>query len=298
MCEGTAKADGRQRKCADAPTVGQARRRLKKFMRERSGCICAEKFPHFRLQRKFLKHMKKVVIIDDESAGRKLIKQYLVNFPDLILIGEANNGVDAVKIINEFKPDLVFLDVQMPGFSGFDVLTHLEEIPAVIFSTAYDQYALKAFEVHAVDYLLKPYTKERFGKAIQRLQGERQAEKVAPLAESLLMDKQTYPERILVQSGKKFITIAVKEIIRVEADGDYSKLITGKSNFLSNYGITKLEQKLNPDYFIRVHRSSIINIQFVDSIDKHTSSYDVLLKNKDIVRVSRGYMDNIKKLMF
>ncbi|MEM6699609.1 MAG: response regulator, partial [Bacteroidota bacterium] len=97
--------------------------------------------------------MKKVIIIDDESAGRKLIQQYLTDYPNLILVGEANNGVDAIKIINEFKPDLIFLDIQMPGLTGFEVLPHLEEIPQIIFSTAYDHYALKAFEVHAVDYL-------------------------------------------------------------------------------------------------------------------------------------------------
>ena len=113
--------------------------------------------------------MRKVIIVDDESAGRQLIKEYLEDFPELILLGEANNGVDAVKIINEFKPDLVFLDIQMPGMTGFDVLTHLEELPQIIFSTAYDQYALKAFEVHAVDYLLKPYTKDRFKVAVERL---------------------------------------------------------------------------------------------------------------------------------
>ncbi|MCL4155939.1 UNVERIFIED_CONTAM: hypothetical protein GTU68_014771, partial [Idotea baltica] len=113
--------------------------------------------------------MKKVIIVDDEQAGRKLIKEYLKDFPNLILLGEANNGVDAVKIINEFKPDLVFLDIQMPGLTGFDVLTHLEELPQIIFSTAYDQFAMKAFDVHAVDYLLKPYTKDRFKKAIDKL---------------------------------------------------------------------------------------------------------------------------------
>ena len=113
--------------------------------------------------------MKKVLIADDEKAGRTLIKEYLQDFPDLVLIAEVNNGVDAITEINRFKPDLVFLDIQMPGKTGFEVLTYLEEIPSVIFSTAYDEFALKAFEVHAVDYLLKPYTKERFKQAIERL---------------------------------------------------------------------------------------------------------------------------------
>ncbi len=242
--------------------------------------------------------MKKVIIVDDESAGRKLIKEYLQGFQNLILVGEANNGVDAIKIINEFKPDLIFLDIQMPGMTGFELLPHLEEIPQIIFSTAYDQYALKAFEVHAVDYLLKPYTKERFQKAIERINENNNTFTIAPLAENLIMEKQNFPERILVQSGKKLITISVASIIRIEADGDYSRLIVGESTFLSNYGISKLEEKLNPKLFIRVHRSSVINIEFVESLEKYVSSYDVKMKNGDVVRVSRGYMDNIKRLMY
>lgn len=241
--------------------------------------------------------MKKIIIVDDESAGRKLIKEYLSDYPNLILVGEANNGVDAIKTINEFKPDLIFLDIQMPGMTGFEVLPHLEEIPQIIFSTAYDQYALKAFEVHAVDYLLKPYTRERFQRAVERV-NENNNSPTNQLAENIIMEKQTYPERILVQSGKKMVTIAVKDIIRIEADGDYSKLIVGDASFLSNYGISKLEKKLDPKLLIRVHRSSIINLQFVESVDKYVSSFDVKMKNGDVVRVSRGYMDNIKSLMY
>lgn len=240
--------------------------------------------------------MKKVIIVDDESAGRKLIKEYLVDFEQLVLMGEANNGVDAIRLINEFKPDLLFLDIQMPGMTGFEVLPHLEEIPPIIFSTAYDQYALRAFEIHAVDYLLKPYTRERFRGAIQRTMT--QLTPAAPLAESLIMDAQTYPKRILVQSGKKLITIAVGDIIRIEADGDYSRLVILNATYLSNYGISRLAEKLDPKVFIRVHRSAIINFNYIESVEKHSSSYDVIMANKDVVRVSRGYMDNIKNRIF
>ncbi len=242
--------------------------------------------------------MKKVVIVDDETSGRKLIKEYLQAFPDLIVVGEANNGVDAIKVINEFKPDLIFLDIQMPGLTGFEVLAHLEEIPNIIFSTAYDQYALKAFEVHAVDYLLKPYTKERFKAAVERLDQNNAIAKVSPLAEAIIMEKQTYPERILVQNGKKLVTIAVSDIIRVEADGDYSVLVTPQHNYLSNYGISKLEEKLNPSLFLRVHRSAMVNINAIRSLDKYTGSYDLVMQNGDVVRVSRGYMDKVKDLIF
>ncbi|WP_138434321.1 LytR/AlgR family response regulator transcription factor [Winogradskyella algicola] len=242
--------------------------------------------------------MRKIIIIDDEAAGRQLIKEYLEDYPELILLGEANNGVDAVKMINEFKPDLVFLDIQMPGMTGFDVLTHLEELPQIIFSTAYDQYALKAFEVHAVDYLLKPYTKERFKVAVERLAENTQENKARPLAESLLMDQPKSPERILVQSQNKLVTIALENVIRIEAYGDYSKLVTEDKTYVSNYGISTLEEKLNSSAFIRVHRSSIINLNAVKELHKYSKSYDITMNNGDVVRVSRGYMDNIKKLVY
>ncbi len=242
--------------------------------------------------------MRKVIIVDDEKAGRQLIKEYLEDYTNLIVLGEANNGVDAVKMINEFKPDLVFLDIQMPGLTGFDVLKHLEELPQIIFSTAYDQYALKAFEVHAVDYLLKPYTKDRFKVAVERLFQNTAENKAETLTHSLLMESSNYPSKVLVQSQKKLVTVAVEDVIRIEAFGDYSKLITDEKTYLSNYGISTLEEKLNPAIFIRVHRSSIINLNKVKELNKYTKSYDVTMQNNDVVRVSRGYMDNIKKLMY
>lgn len=239
--------------------------------------------------------MKKVLIADDEEAGRLLIKEYLKDFPDLVLLAEVNNGVDAITEINRFKPDLVFLDIQMPGKTGFEVLTYLEELPAIIFSTAYDEYALKAFEVHAVDYLLKPYTKERFKQAIERLSGDNQ--KLGNLTESLIMEKADYPSRVLVQHNKKLITVPVASIQWVEAYGDYSKLHVDKQAYLSNFGITDLEQKLDPQQFLRVHRSSIINLDTVKELNKYGKSYDVTLLNGEVIRVSRGYMEALKKIM-
>ncbi len=240
--------------------------------------------------------MKKVVIVDDESSGRKLIKEYLADYVDYFVVGEANNGVDAVKIINEFKPDLVFLDIQMPGLTGFEVINYLEEIPQIIFSTAYDKYALKAFEIHAIDYLLKPYTQERFKIAINRI--DLNFEKLKPFAENLLINKTNFPERILVQTSKKLITVEVKNIHRIEAFGDYSKIFVKENCFLSNFGITLLESKLNPELFLRVHRSAIININYVVEVIKNVSTYDISMQNGDLVRVSRGYLDVIKRLKY
>ncbi|MEM6892059.1 MAG: LytTR family transcriptional regulator DNA-binding domain-containing protein [Bacteroidota bacterium] len=239
--------------------------------------------------------MKKVVIADDEKAGRQLIKEYLSDYPDLVLVAEANNGVDAIREINTFQPDLVFLDIQMPGKTGFEVLNYLDEIPHIIFSTAYDEYALQAFEVHAVDYLLKPYTKARFKTAIERLSQDQN--QLQALVQNVVLNDSTYPSRVLVQFNKKLISIKVEEIVWVEAYGDYSKVHTGSNAFLSNFGISELESKLNPAVFVRVHRSSIINLDQVKELDRYGKSYDVTMSNGEVVRVSRGYMDTLKKLM-
>jgi two-component system LytT family response regulator len=247
--------------------------------------------------------MKKVIIVDDEAPARSLLKGYLSDYPSLVIVGEANNGVDAVRIIKEFRPEIVFLDIQMPGMTGFDVLKKLDEVPQIIFSTAYDQYALDAFEVNAVDYLLKPYTKERFGKAIDKVlkSGEENLSNLKAFAETLLNEANTtsnYPSKILVQSKNKLITLNTKDIIWIEADKDYSKMITEEKSYLSNYGIGQIAEKLDPETFIRVHRSSIINIHFIQEIFKYPSSYDVKMTNGDVVRVSRSYLDTIRKLTF
>ena len=242
--------------------------------------------------------MYKVLIVDDEAAARKLISEYLADFPELIVLGEVNNGVDAVTQINKFQPDLVFLDVQMPGLTGFEVLHRLEELPKIIFSTAYDQYALKAFDVHAIDYLLKPYTKERFKKAVEKVSFSENQSGLVPLAAGVIMDNPNYPERILVEHNKRFITIATTDIIWIEAYGDYSKLHTEQGVYVSNFGISQLEEKLNPNLFIRVHRSHMVNLKAIAQLDKYAKSYDIKMSNGDVVRVSRGYMAEVKKLMY
>lgn len=241
--------------------------------------------------------MQKVIIVDDEAAGRKLLKEYLIDFPDLIVVAEVNNGVDAVREINRFKPDLVFLDIQMPGLTGFEVITRLEEIPQIIFSTAFDKYALKAFEVHAVDYLLKPYTKERFKIAVERLDRSNPTENLVPLTNTLLMDTAHFPERVLVSSNKKLITIEVFTIEWIEAYGDYSKLHTPEGSYVSNYGISTLAEKLDPKHFLRVHRSSMVNLKAIREVAKYGKSYDITVNSGTRVRVSRGYADEVKKLI-
>ncbi|CAH1000683.1 Sensory transduction protein LytR [Neolewinella maritima] len=242
--------------------------------------------------------MKKVLLIDDEAAGRQLLREYLAEYPDFVILDEANNGVDAVRLCNTYHPDLVFLDVKMPGLTGFEVLTHLAELPRVIFSTAYDQYAMEAFEVHAVDYLLKPYTRERFSRAMRKLNFERDENTAAPLAESLLAGSGTYPERILVSKGRKLVPLTTACIIWIAADGDYCRLHTADDVYHSSYGISSIEEKLDPATFLRVHRSSIVNISKIREAHRYGKSYDLVMLNGQTVRVSRGYMDRLRDLTF
>ena len=241
--------------------------------------------------------MQKVIIVDDEQAGRSLIREYLEDYPDLIVMAEVNNGVDAVKEINRFKPDLVFLDIQMPGLTGFEVITRLDELPQIIFSTAYDKYALKAFEVHAVDYLLKPYTKDRFRVAVERLGKSNAQDALAPLTNTLLMESNHYPERVLVSSNKKLITVEVAQIAWIEAYGDYSKLHTPVGSFVSNYGISALTDKLDPKLFLRVHRSAMVNLTAIKEVAKYGKSYEITVKSGEKLRVSRGYAEAVKNLI-
>jgi two-component system LytT family response regulator len=240
--------------------------------------------------------MQKVVLVDDEKAGRTLIREYLAAYPQWIIVGEANNGVDAIHTINKFKPDLVFMDVQMPGMTGFEVLPHLNELPAIIFSTTFDQYALKAFEVHAVDYLLKPYTKERFDTAMARLSATNPS-LVAPLVDRIVMESPKPSERFLVEHKGRFVTLSVADIQHISAERDYSKLHTAEQSYLSNHGIGALESKLDPKRFIRVHRSHILQIDAIREIEKYGKGYSVLLASGEHVPVSRGYADRIREMM-
>jgi len=242
--------------------------------------------------------MKKVIIIDDEAPARSLIKEFLQDYEDLVLLEECNNGVDAVTAINTFKPDLIFLDIQMPGLTGFEVLKRLEEMPQVIFSTAYDQYAMKAFEVNAVDYLLKPFKQERFDEAIQKLRNNSKGylSQIQTLVNSL-NEQESYLINILVSVRNKLINIPTDQIVLIKAEGNYARLTTVDGSYLTSYGITKLEEKLNPQQFIRVHRSTIINITCVKEVYTYPSSYEVVMKNGGVVKVSRSYLNNIRKLI-
>ena len=242
--------------------------------------------------------MKKVIIVDDEDPARALVKEYLTDYEHLILLDECNNGVDAVKSINSFQPDLVFLDIQMPGLTGFEVLKKLDHMPQIIFATAYDEYAFQAFQVHALDYLLKPYTRERFAEAIKLVEqrSDGYLEQIHNLVNSL-NEQETYLDNLLVSVRQKLINIPAKDIIRIEASGDYASLVTAEKNYLSNYGISALEKKLDPKHFTRVHRSAIINVNYIKEVYKYPSVYEVVMTNDEVVKVSRSYLENIRKFI-
>ncbi len=236
------------------------------------------------------------IITDDEQAARLLIRQYLEHYPHIEIVAECSNGPEAVAAIDRLEPALLFLDIQMPGMNGFQVLQQIKFIPKVIFTTAYDSFALKAFEHNAVDYLLKPYTKERFDVSISRVLKNEDMNPVRSLTETL-QHPGAYPERILVEKGNRLVNIPVTDILYLKADKDYTRIHTNGQVYLSTHGISQVEQKLNPQSFIRVHRSHIINIHHIKELYKDTRLYMVMTDGAEI-NIGRNYINNIKKLIF
>lgn len=236
----------------------------------------------------------KVIIIDDEPLARSMVKEYLQKHPQLELIEECNDGFEGLKAIQQHQPDLVFLDIQMPKINGFEMLELLEQPPPVIFATAFDEYAIKAFEAHAVDYLLKPFNQDRFDKAIAKW-----AETVKPNLEKNTQDlletasqSPAQSNRIVVKNGSKIKIIPVHEVLYLEAADDYVKVHTGEGYFLKNKTMTHFEQVLDGHHFVRSHRSYIVNVQQITRIDPYEKDNHVAVLRSGIkVPVSRsGYM--------
>ena len=229
-----------------------------------------------------------------------MLTEYLSEYPELVVVGEAANGVDALRLIGEHRPDILFLDVQMPGLTGLEVLARLEELPLVVFSTAYDQYALEAFELHAVDYLLKPYTRARFATAVERLSSRVPAQQpqLAALAQHLRDTSTPYPDRIMVPRGSKYVALPVADILCIRAEGDYSTIVTPERSYLSQYSLKATEERLDPGKFLRIHRSTIINRTAIQEIYREGHGFDVVLTNGDLVRASRGYAEVVRDILF
>jgi two-component system LytT family response regulator len=243
----------------------------------------------------------RALIVDDEPPARSLIQEYLEEIDRIEVIGECGNGREAIDAIDEHSPDLVFLDVQMPGLDGFDVLERIDVLPDIIFSTAYDQYAIQAFDAGAVDYLLKPYSQDRFRKAVDRAlkrhdQDENDhADRLAALLQKARAQDDDTPERLYVRHGEKIIPVDVEDILWIEAAGDYSKLHTRDKTYLSSLGIGELEERLDGKRFARVHRSHIIAFPAVDHLRSDGSGgYNVILDDGTKVRVSRSYAPDVR----
>jgi two-component system LytT family response regulator len=235
----------------------------------------------------------KCLIVDDEKLARDLVAEYLAANEDIEIAGECAQGKEAVAMIDTLKPDIIFLDVQMPGMNGFEILDQIEHDPHVIFTTAYDQYAIKAFERNAVDYLLKPIDPERFNLAVKRALERIKLEQnhVGELLRDIKTSgKSAYDSHIFVQKSEKLINLPVEDIVFLEASGDYTILTTKNDQFVSSSGIGKLEEILNPEKFIRIHRSTIINLSSLKEIEKHfNGGMIVKMQNGKSFPVSRTY---------
>jgi two-component system, LytTR family, response regulator len=242
----------------------------------------------------------KALIVDDEELARKLLREMLNSHAEIEVVAECGNGMEAVKAAAEHKPDLLFLDVQMPKLTGFDVLELIErEGVAVIFVTAYDQYAMKAFDVHAVDYLLKPFSRERFEAALERAKSAKPKKGVdaAELAAAARPAGQ-FAERIVVKDGTKVSLIPVAKLDYAEALDDYVSLVSEGKKHLKQQTISGLEMALDPALFVRIHRSYVVNLERVARIEPYGKDSKVaILTNGVKLPVSRTGYTRLKKLL-
>lgn len=242
------------------------------------------------------------IIIDDENLAREIVKGYLAHYENFNIIGECSNGFEAVKEISEKKPDLIFLDIQMPKLNGFEMLELIDEQPEIIFTTAFDNYALKAFEVNAVDYLLKPFSEERFSEALSKATDRiKNKVKNEDQITNLIKYKDQQPElleRIAVKNGPKITIIPTKTLRWLEAQDDYVKIHSEGGKFMKKKTMKFFEDHLDQNTFIRIHRSSIININFIKQMELYEKeSYRVILKDETKLPVSKTGLQKLKEIL-
>ena len=248
----------------------------------------------------------RALIADDEPLARERLASLLAGESDVEVVGECTNGVEAVAAIQEKTPDLVFLDVQMPELDGFGVLSALEgeSRPAIVFVTAHDRFALKAFEVHAIDYLLKPFDRERFKKALDRAREEltrRDSGEIEQKMTALLAGLRNQPtqlDRIPVKSSGRVVLVKTSEIDWIEAADNYVNLHTGKEAHLHRETMTALEQKLPPSKFLRISRSTMVNVDRIKELQPmFHGDYTIILQNGTKLTLSRGYREALNQLL-
>ncbi len=243
--------------------------------------------------------MKKIVIIDDEPLARSIVAEYLGKYDDLQVVAECNNGYEGVKAIQQHKPDLIFLDIQMPKINGFEMLELLDIIPPVIFTTAFDEYAIKAFEANAVDYLLKPFSQDRFRDAMEKWQLKTangvQDKNLRSLMDNgeKAVDEKT---RIVVKTNSEISIVPVGDVLYIEAYDDYVKIFTKDSYYLKKKTMNYYEQVLDPAQFFRAHRSFILNLQQLTRIEPlEKNTYVALLKSGKKIPLSRSAYSRLKE---
>jgi two-component system, LytTR family, response regulator len=241
-----------------------------------------------------------ILIIDDEQPARKKLKSFILNSGCMCEIHEATNGIEAVEKISEINPQLVFLDIQMPGMTGFEVIEHIgvDHMPFVIFVTAFDQYALDAFEVNAVDYLLKPFDRERFRKAfnkvLDRISSKRPGNEDFTKLLAEINQSRRFSERFLVNQASRYFFIQADDIRYISSEEKYVSLYTDSGTFLLRETMNNMEGKLDPDKFARVHRSYIVNISCIKEIQPWShGDYIIVLINNEKINLSRRYKNRL-----
>lgn len=241
--------------------------------------------------------MIKTVLIDDEPLSREIVKSYLQAYPDFEVVEECNDGFEGVKAIQQHNPGLVFLDIQMPKINGFEMLELIDDPPAVIFITAFDEYAIRAFEANATDYLLKPFSEERFKKAIEKFMNQKSDEQAKQLA-GTMADAPINQERIVVKTGTKVRIIPVRDIHYLEADDDFVKIVTDEGSFLKNKTLQFYEKALDPKQFVRVHRSYLLSVNRITRIDPYQKeSHVAVLRDGKQIPVSKSGYARLKEVL-
>jgi two-component system LytT family response regulator len=253
----------------------------------------------------------RALVVDDEPLARRTITDLLRADPDIEVVGECGSGADAVASIRGPPPDLLFLDIQMPGMSGFDVLSQIEpeRIPAIVFVTAFDEYALRAFEVHALDYLLKPFTDERFREALAQSKSHVRLKEVDRLSQGLraLLDeragrdapkRKNFLTRFMIRLGGRIFFVNPSDVDWIEADNYYAKLHVARKAHLLRVSMNELEERLDPRTFLRIHRSSIINLDRVKELHQNPNGeYVVVLKDGTELKLSRARRERLEDLL-
>jgi two-component system LytT family response regulator len=263
-----------------------------------------------------MKKVIKAVIVDDEPLARDAIRLRLAAEPDIAIAGEASNGMDAIELITKTQPDVAFLDVRMPGLDGFEVIDQVSAVhlPIVVFVTAHDQFAVKAFEKHAIDYLLKPFTASRFAAALDRARveiakaGDQEThQRLIAVLDERKQDRETssragrlasdrYLARFAVHRNQKIVLVRVDDVDWIESCANYARLHVGTASHLVRMTMSELEQKLDPGSFARIHRSAIVRIDFIETIVPALhGDFTVTLRDGIVLRLSRNYRGRLQQ---